>query len=417
MTAPPAPLPVAFRRLWVAEAVSSVGTAVTLFALQVLVLRTLGGDAQDVGWLSAVRWAPYLLLGLLVGAWVDRRRRRPVMVTTDLLSGAALLAVPVLWWTGALTLPALLVAVAAYSTACLVNDAASMAFLPRVLRPGDLQRAHARLDGADAVAQAGGPALAGALLKVVSAPVALLVDAASYLFSAAVLSRVRVAESAPAAGGRPPLRRQIGDGVRWIYRGTALRRLAVGTHLWFAANAVLGVAVPVLALQQLQLSVLQFGLTSAAAGVGAIVGAALSIPIGRRLGTGPTVIACHALSTAGVLVMAGSTLPAGHVAATVALALGQACHGVAMGASNSHEMSFRQAVTPDALQARTNTTMRAANRAVVVLVAPLAGLLVTGAGPAVALVVAAAVFALTVLVLATSSFRRVRLATDATGAG
>lgn len=406
-------LPRAFHRLWLGEAVSGFGTAVTLFCLQVLVLVTLAGDAQDVAWLNSVRWLPYLLLGPVVGVLVDRLRRVPVMVGTDLACAVLLALVPVLWWTGALSLLALLAVVAGYSTVALVNDAASMAFLPRLLPRGDLQRAHARLDGADAVAQATGPALAGALVKLLGAPVALLVDAVSYLFSAAMMASIRTAEPQVAREPATPVRAQVRDGFRWIYRGAALRRLAVGTHLWFAANAVLGVAVPVLALQLLQLTVLQFGVTAAAAGVGAVLGAALSTPLGRWLGTGGAVIAAHALTTAGVVVMAGSALPATAAGATAVLAVGQGLHGIAMGASNSHEMSYRQAVTPDALQARTNITMRAANRAVVVVVAPLAGLLVTRAGAVTAILVAAAGFAVVVVVLALSPFRRARITDEA----
>ncbi|GGM19054.1 MFS transporter [Nakamurella endophytica] len=401
-------LPRPFRRLWLGESVSSFGTYVTLLGLQVVVLRTLGGDAQDVAWLSAVRWAPYLLLGLFAGVVVDRFRRLPVMVATDGACAALLALIPVLWWLGGLHVPALLAVVAAYSAVALFNDAASMSFLPRLVPRGDLQRAHARLDGSDAVAQASGPVLAGLLIKVVGAPVAILVDAASYLFSALMMASVRVAEPSPAAVPRTPIGTQIRDGVRWIYRGTSLRRLAVGTHLWFAGNAVLGVAVPVLALQTLQLTVIQFGFASAAAGVGALVGATLSTRAGRRWGTGGAVIAAHTVTTLGVLVMAGAAQGSGW-AATAVLGSGQLLHGVAMGSSNSHEMSYRQAETPDGLQARTNITMRAANRAVVVLVAPVAGLLVAHAGPVVAILVAAAVFAVVVVVLAASPFRRARI--------
>ena len=167
-----------FRRFWWGEAVSGMGSAITTLALQTLVLVTLQGGAVQVGWLNSARWLPYLVLGLVVGALVDRVRRRPVMVVTDLARAGLLGLVPLAWWLDVLTFPLLLVVVVLFGTASLVNDAASLSFVPRLVPRAELQRAHARLDSADAVAQTAGPALAGALIRVVGAPLSVLVDAA-----------------------------------------------------------------------------------------------------------------------------------------------------------------------------------------------------------------------------------------------
>jgi len=141
----------AFVRYWRADAVSGFGTHVTLFALQALVVLTLHGSAADVGRLNAARWLPYLVFGLVVGAMVDGRRRLPLMVTTDLLQAVLLLSIPLLWWLGLLSLPAVLLIVLAYGTVSVVNVAAAMSLLPRLVEPQHLQPAHARIDGADAV--------------------------------------------------------------------------------------------------------------------------------------------------------------------------------------------------------------------------------------------------------------------------
>jgi MFS family permease len=403
--APPFPTP-AFRRFWLAETVSSFGTYVTLLALQTLVVLTLDGTAQDVGWLNSARWLPYLVLGLVVGALVDRRRRRPLLVGTDLASAALLCLIPAAWTLDVLSLPLLCGIVAAYGATTLVNGAASMSVIPRLVPRAHLQRAHARIDGADAVAQTAGPALAGLLVKVVGAPLAVLVDAASYLFSAATMSTVQVEEPVRRPEARPRLRDEIRDGVRWVYRGSGLETLAAATHLWFAANAVLGAVLAPYALLTLGLTPLQFGLATAVAGLGGVVGATTSSAGGRRLGTGGAVIAAHTATTVGVLVMVLAGLGTSGWAATAVLAAGQGCHGFAIGFSNSHEMAYRQALTPDELQARTNTTMRAFNRAVMVVVAPLGGLLAVQVGNRAALAAAAAGFAVVVVWLAASPFRR-----------
>ncbi|SDH68142.1 MFS transporter [Agrococcus jejuensis] len=395
-------VPRSFRWLLAAESASSVGTYVTLLALQTIVVVTLGGDSADTGLLSAARWLPYLVVGLLVGALVDRMRRKPVMVWSDAVRAVLLAAIPALWVLDALTLPTLLVVVVAYGVATVVNDAASMAFLPRLVSGASLQAAHARIDTADAVAQSGGPALGGLVVRLVGAPFAVLVDAVASAFAALAVARIRVDEPEPA--GRRSVRgilADVGEGIRLVYRGTALTRLAVATHVWFAANATLGVLVAPFALTTLGLDAGAFGIVLAAAGVGAVVGASVTGWVGRRLGALPTVAACHGLSTVAVLVMAAAVLVASSPSlATVLLGAGQLLHGIAMGASNSHEMAYRQTRTPDEAQARVNMTMRAANRAVIVVVAPIAGFVAVLTGLLPMLAVSAALFATASLAIA-----------------
>ncbi|RIQ10880.1 MFS transporter [Jiangella rhizosphaerae] len=406
---PPFPPP-GFRRFWAGEAVSGLGSYVTLLALQTLVVLDLGGGAAQLGWVSSARWLPYLVAGLAVGALVDRVRRRPVMITSDLVRAALLLVIPAAWAAGLLTLPLLVVVVAGFGAASLVNDAASMAFVPRLVPRVHLQRAHARIDGADAVAQTAGPALGGLLVRVVGAPLAVLADAVTYVFSAVMVATTRVDEPRAGAGGPVPhLRREIAEGVRWVYGPSGLARLAVATHVWFAANAVVSVVVPVWALRELGLSPAVFGLTTAAAGVGGLLGASVSTAAGRRLGTGGAIIAAHAIVTVAVVATATAGAATGTVLAPALLGVGQALYGFSIGLSNSHEMSYRQALTPDALQARTNTTMRSFNRAVIVVVSPLAGLLADRLGLAPALVTAVVIFAGVVLMLLASPFRHARI--------
>jgi MFS family permease len=398
-----------FLLYWRANAVSGFGTYITLLALQTLVVLTLHGSAAEVGWLNSARWLPYLVVGVLVGALVDRHPRQPIMVITDLVQAALLAAIPLLWWVDRLSFAALLVVVLAYGTASVINGAAAMSFLPRLVQRQHLQRAHARGDGADAVAMSAGPALGGLMVSALGAPVAVLVDAATYLYSAVTLSRIRVTE--PHARGGTTVRGLVGeirDGLRWIYRGSGLTTLAAATHGWFVGNAVIGVVLAPYALTELGLTPFQFGIIGAVGGVGALLGAGVTTRVGLRLGTGRTIIACHAVTTASVVVMFAAGGSSRAWVSVAALAAGQGLYGLAMGMSNSHEMSFRQLLTPDELQARTNTTLRSLNRAVMVVAAPLAGILADAWGIRPTLLIAAAVFALVAFGLALSPFRAVR---------
>ena len=399
-----------FRRFWWGEAISGFGTAITSLALQTIVLVTLHGSAAQVGWLNSARWLPYLVIGLVVGAMVDRVRRRPVMIITDVARAGLLVLVPAAWIFDVLSFSWLLVLVVLFGTASLFNDAASLSFVPRLVPRHQLQRAHARLDGAGAVAQTAGPAVAGLLIRVLGAPLSVLVDAVTYLFSAVMVGSLKtVSEPAPvtsAGWGVRGLALEVRDGARWAYGASGLRRLALATHVWFAGQAVLLVLVVPYGYRQLGLSPLQLGLVFAVAGVGALVGAVLSTRVGRRLGTGGAIICSYTVSAIAVAIMVAATsVPTGWGAATV-LAAGQLCHGWAMGAGNSHEMAFRQSRTPDDLQARTNTTLRSLNRAVIVIVSPVAGVLGDSMGYGPTLSAAAAIFAASALFLTISPFRR-----------
>jgi MFS family permease len=400
-----------FLLYWRADAVSSVGTYVTLLALQALVVLTMHGSALQVGWLNSARWLPYLVVGVIVGALVDRRRRLPIMRATDWTQAVLLAVIPLLWSLQILSFPVLLVIVVTYGTASVVNGAAAMALVPRLVEPRFLQRAHARTDGTDAAASTAGPALGGLLVSALGAPLSVLVDAATYVYSATTLSRIQQAEPEP-AGRRTvaALAGEIRDGLRWIYRGSGLAGLAIATHAWFVGNAIIGVVLAPFALKTLGLTAFQFGLIGAAAGIGALLGATITTRVGLLLGTGRTIIGCHLVTTTGVLVMVIADLGLPTWISVALLAAGQLLYGLAMGISNSHEMSYRQMLTPDELQARTNTSMRSLNRAVMVIVAPLAGLAADRWGMQSTLLIAAGIFALVATGLTTSSFRTVRAA-------
>jgi len=188
---------VGFGAFWLASTVSGFGSYVTVLAVRVLVVVTLHGSALQVGLVNAAGWLPYLLFGVLTGVLVDRARRRPLLVATDLARGALLLAVPVLAVTHRLHLPVLIVVLVVFGSLSLVNDAAFQSFVPRLVPAGLLTPAHARLDQSDAVAQTSGPALAGGLVSLLGAPWAVLVDAVSYLVSGVLIARITVVEPPP----------------------------------------------------------------------------------------------------------------------------------------------------------------------------------------------------------------------------
>jgi len=398
-----------FRPFWAAATVSSFGTYVTTLAVQVLVVLTLHGGATEVGLVNAARWLPYLLVGIVAGVYVDRVRRRPVLVITDFLRCALLVAIPVLALAHRLSLVALVAFMIVFGLASLLNEAAAQSFLPRLVPPRLLTRANARLDQSDAVAQTSGPALAGGLVSLVTAPWAVLFDAASYLASGLLLLRVRVAE--------PPSRRfsvrgvgtEAIEGIRWVYRHRVLGPYVLSAHGWFLVNAVAGATLPLFALRTMGLSPFAFGLALAVGGAGGLLGALVATRLGARFGAGRIVVA----SIAGNGIAWAVTATGVH--GWVVFAVGQFLLGLTMGAANPNEMGYLQSITPDHLQGRANATRRSVNRAMIVVGAPLGGALADTVGYRAMLYAAAAGFGVVALALAATPYRRARFEDAATG--
>ena len=311
---------------------------------------------------------------------------------------------------------------AAFGLCRVVGDAAFRSFVPRLVPTALLGPAHARLDQSDAVAQASGPALAGGLISVLGAPLAVLVDAVSYLASAVLLATLEVDEPRPSRRrAAHPVRAvgaEIREGLRWIYRHPTLRPLALSTHVWFVCSAVAGAVMTPFALRTLHLSPATLGLALAAAGVGALVGASLAVRLGRRWGAGRVIVAARVGTGSAWALMASAVLavPAGTVdgvwgggLAWMILALGQLLLGLCMGAENANEMAYGQTVTPDRLQGRMTATMRSVNRAMIVVAAPLGGLLGDAVGYGAALLVAGVALLVAAAVTAASAVGGARL--------
>jgi MFS family permease len=395
-----------FGPFWAAFTVSSFGTYVTTLAVQVLVVLTLRGGAAEVGLVSAARWLPYLLFGVFAGVFVDRARRRPVLVATDLVRGVLLVAIPVLAVAGRLSLVVLIAFMVVFGLASLANDAAAQSFLPRLVPPRLLTPANARLDQSDAVAQTSGPALAGGLVSLLTAPWAVLVDAASYLASGLLLLRVPVAEPPSRRFSLRGVRGEAAEGIRWVYRHRTLGPYVLSTHGWFLVNAIAGATLPPFALQTLGLSPFGLGLALSAAGVGGLLGALSATALGARFGAGRVVIASVlGNGTAWALIASGRYGWGGWVV----FGAGQLLLGLTMGTANANEMGYMQAITPDHLQGRSNATRRSINRAMIVVGAPLGGVLADAVGYRPMLYAAAAGFGLVSASLALSPYRHARL--------
>jgi MFS family permease len=397
-----------FRSYWAAATVSSFGTAVSAVAVPVLVVTVLHATPFEVGLVNAAQFLPYALFGLIVGAYVDRVPRKPLLIAASVGRGVSLGVIPVLWLTGSLTLWATAAALFVFGVLSVVGFAATQSLLPRIVPRPLLLAANARLDQSDAAAQTAGPAIGGVLVGIVTAPIAIALDAVSYLVDAVLISRVRVVERTPTRPAGARLGRDIADGLRWTYGHAALAPLAVSTHLWFLANAAGLTAFAILALRTLALPAAVYGAILGVSGVAMLVGATAAPRLGARFGAGRTIIAARAAYPVAWAAIAVATVGAGDgapPATVVTLFVAFAVQGAAAGCENANEMSLRQTITPDELLGRMNATMRSANRTLAAVGAVCGGALMSTVGGGPALVAVTVVFTAAAVVAACSPLR------------
>jgi MFS family permease len=381
-----------FRKLWAAATVSVLGSQVTLIAMPFIALTMLHATVLEVSALAAVEMLPFLLVTLPAGAWLDRVRRRPVLVAADIGRGVALLSIPVFYATGHLAIWQLFVVAFITGTFTAFFDVADQSFLPGLLDREDLVEGNARLQLSYSAAQIGGPTLAGNVLQVVAGPFALLVDALSFFVSGALVSAIKKQEPSPerliGEDGRPTsLRSEIASGLRYVLGDRYLRPLAgcTGTSNLFGA-ALFGV-FPVLIWRELSFSPAFYGSVMGLASLGFLVGAVVSNRLPRSLGVGPTIIVSAALGSPAFLLM--TLTPAPLEWAAVTLFVGWFVVGFSQVIYNVAQISLRQSITPPAMQSRMNATMRFIVWGTIPIGSLLGGLLATALPVREALIIAA----------------------------
>jgi MFS family permease len=338
------------------------------------------------------------VLTLLAGTWVDRRRRRPLMVAANLLRAALLLAVPLLAWADRLELWHLYGILGLVGVGAVFFDLSYLSYLPSLVRREHLVEGNSKLAVSASVAEVGGPGLAGLLVQALTAPIAVLVDAASYLASAVSLLAIRSPEPEPARAGRLGLRHlhgEIAEGLRVVLGNRYLRAIAGEAFTYNLFVQFVETLFLLYAVEQLGYGPGAVGLILSGAAVGGLLGSVLAPRVVGRAGFGPTFLWSTALACAAPVLVPLASGPRPLMTAMIGASffLGGAGITVAVVASTS----LRQSVTPDRLLGRMNASMRLASYTAIPLGSLLAGFLGGAIGLRPALLVGAAGFALPVL--------------------
>jgi MFS family permease len=343
----------AFWTYWTAGTTSSVGDAVTAVALPLAAVTVLRSSPFEVGVLTAASWVAWAVIGLPAGVVVGRLPLRGTQVVMDLVRAAALVSLPVAWWLGSLTFVHLLLTALVISFANVVFSVGNSTFLPAIVPKAELNARNSLMSATHAGTQLGGPSLGGVLVQVLGAVPAVLADAASYLVSAALLSRLP-ARQVPASPAGAKVGAMIREGWRFVSRHPVM-----GPCMWSATatNFVCGALMalsPLYLVRVLHAAPGLVGVLIATEGVGALVGAALTPRLTRLLGSARSVILSELMAGCWALL-----LPLGHGAVGMAaFAVGNAGFATGVVIDSINTRTYRQTQSPPELLARVMATVR-----------------------------------------------------------
>jgi predicted MFS family arabinose efflux permease len=397
-----------FLKLWMAQGVSAFGARISREGLPMAAVMTLGAAPAQIGILAALANGPALIVGLAAGGFVDRTRRRRVLIAMDLLRAAALATIPLAAWLHLLSMPQLYVSAAVVGGASVLFEIADHAYLPVLVAKDQIAPANARLSATDSVAEVAGPALAGVLFQWFAGPAAVAINAVTYLASASFLGAIRKSEPEPPAAEGSHWRADIVQGFGAAMGEPRVAPLLVMTGTNALFGSFFSALYIIFALRILGLTPTMLGVTIAAGGVGALGGALIATRLSEALGVGPAI-------TAAAIAAAFTTVLIPLAPASPGLGMAFLCAAQVFGDALAVTWivlaaSLRQTILPGAVLGRVAASFQAVGGGLAVVGALTGGLLGGWLGPRAALFIAAAGMLIGPLVVAFSPLRQYRKA-------
>ncbi len=377
-----------FVRVWTAATISIFGSLVSGIALPFVAILVLGAGPLEVAALGMVQLAAALLVGLVAGAWVDRLRRRPVLIWADLGRAVLLGSIPIAFVAGVLSLGQLLLVGFLASVLTTFFDSADHAYLPTIIERDQLVEANAALAATGSAAEFTAFGIGGFLVQVLSAPIAVLVDAASFVVSAMLLGSIRASEpEPPRPAEREPVLAEIQEGFQLIVRDASLRAFAAARMAVAGTYGVFGGIWLLFATRELGLGPAAIGLIAGVGGFAALVGAMVVARSTRRWGVGR--VAAGAMALSAIANFFVPLAPAGApLAAVGCLIIAQLVGDSAATVYEITETSVRQALVDRRALGRVGSTFRVADVLVQLVAMLLGALLAQAAGLRIAATVA-----------------------------
>lgn len=394
-----------FLKLWFGQTISEFGSRITRDGLPLVAVITLSASPDQIGFLTMISALPVLLFALFIGAWVDRLPRRPLLIFADIGRLLVLLFIPITAVHGTLTMPMLYVVGAVMGILTLVFSVAYRALLPSTVRKDQLVEANSKLTTSEALAEVGAPSLAGVLIQVFTAPLAILFDALSYLFSISSIMLMHPQEAVKSTTNNQSLRREIVEGGQLILRSPILRTIALGTGLRAFFGSFIGTLYALWAIRDLGLTPSVLGLLIGVGGIGAILGASLAHRTVKHYGLGRTLTT--ALLIGGAVNFLIPLADGNGLFTIMMLGLSQIIGDAMMTAYFIHEVSLRQMITPEHVLGRVNASMDLIGEGIAPIGAVIAGGLATAFGTQAMLFVAVTGIMLTAIWMLFTPLRRI----------
>ncbi|MEO6295287.1 MAG: MFS transporter [Candidatus Limnocylindria bacterium] len=348
-----------FVKLWSAQTISQFGDEVTGLALPLVAIITLGATPLEIGILGTFQFLPFILLTIPAGVWVDRMRRKPILIGADIGRALLLTSIPVAFIGGWLSIPQLYIV--GFAVGCLevFFDVAYQSYLPAVVERDQLTEGNAKLELSSSVSSVIGPGVAGFLVELVRAPFAILFDALSYLGAVVMLLFIRRPEVPPAphdaaTGPRPSMRTEAVEGLRYVLGHRYLRNIAACTGTLNLFGNIGGVILLIYIINELGITAGTVGIIFAIANLGVLLGALTAERLARWIGIGPTIVWSAFISGFALIPVAIAPREA-PVPYLVASGIIGAATAVIY---NVNQVSLRQAITPERMLGRMNATMR-----------------------------------------------------------
>jgi MFS family permease len=368
-----------FLRLWSAETISQFGSQVGQLALPLVAVIVLESSAFEVAALTTILFLPFILFTLPAGVWVDRMKRRTILIVGDLGRFALLATVPLAYAFDAITIWQLYVVGFAYGVCTVFFDVAYQSYLPSLVARERLVEGNSKLEISRAASQMAGPGLGGILVQLLTAPYAVLVDAISFLGSGLFLLGIRKAEQLPEredGAPHPSMLREAREGLGYVLGNRYLRSIAACTGISNFATSLVFAIFLVYAVRELDLSPAAIGIAFSISSVGSLAAALTATRVSSRLGVGRTIVGSALVFTPPLFLMAAAP-PSAPIPFLVAAFVLFGYVGVLY---NITQLSFRQAICPERMQGRMNSVMRFIVWGVMPLGSLLGGALATWIG-------------------------------------
>jgi MFS family permease len=345
-----------FLKLWTGQSISEFGSQISQLAIPLLALIDLHATTFEFAVLGVLGFMPFIIFALPAGVWVDRLRRRQILIVGDSARAVLLALIPILWAAGVLRIWQLMVIQFVVGIFTVFFDVAYQSYLPALIEREDLVDGNSKLQLSVSVAQVAGPSASGALIGAITAPYAVIFDAASFVISSVFMITMRHRENVPErpSDGHPKMWPQVKEGLRWVAGHRWLRAIAADTGTANFFGSMYFAVLLVYAVRTLHFSPLELGAMFAVGSSGSIVGALLANKLRLKIGVGPAIVWSSV-----AFCLPGLVYPAApHRIALPLFMLAQAVIGFGGVAYNITQVSLRQAITPERLQGRMNAAMR-----------------------------------------------------------